>query len=331
MRRRGFGAFVGALATASTVRPSLPGAQQKAMPTIGVLMIGGPGDPEYQLRLKAFRDGLSSLGWIDGTNVHIDYRWSRGEASALDRQAAELVALKPDVILANGTPAVMVLRKVTSTVPIVCALVQDPVRLGFVASLARPGGNITGFTYVNPELIEKWRELLADLAPATKRAALLFDPSLNPQYYDFLRDLGPARPGTIDLVATPVQTAEALRSVMAELGRTEGAAVIQPPDPFVLSNRKEIAALALHYRLPSVAVSRLSAVDGGLMSYGPDTADIFARAASYIDRILKGANPAELPMQQPDKFEFVINMKAARALGLAVPPLILARADEVLE
>lgn len=324
MRRRAFLAS----ATGAALSPAAAGAQPAAAPTVGMLMLGMRDDPEYGARLKAFRDGLAAAGWIDGKSVHVDVRWAEGAASNIDRLAASLVAMKPPVIVANGTPAVVALKKATSTVPIVCALVQDPVRLGLVASLGRPGGNVTGFTYIDPEMIGKWRQLLADVAPATKRAAMLFDPTINPQLGDFVRDL---TPGGISIVAAPVRTLDELKSVMAELGRAGDGAVIEPPDNFVLSHRKEIAALAQQYRLPNVAVSRQSALDGSLMSYGPDTADIFRRAAGYVDRILRGAKPAEMPVQQPDKFEFVLNLGAAKALGLTFPSVLLARADEVIE
>jgi putative ABC transport system substrate-binding protein len=306
-------------------------AQPASLPVVGALMLGNESDPEYHTRRKAFVDGLAALGWIDGRTVHIDFRWAGGDATNLNRMAGALVALKPRVILANGTPAVVALKKATSTVPVVSALVQDPVKLGLVTTLARPGGNVTGFTYINPEIIQKWRELLSDVAPGTKRAALLFDPTVNPQYNDYLREIGPAGPGGMAVVAEPVKTLHDLGASMAQLGQMGGGAVILPADSFVLAHRKEIAGLALKFRLPSVAVGRQSADDGILMSYGPDTADIFRRAAAYVDRILKGEKPEDMPMQEPDKLEFVLNLKTAKLLGVAVPPLLLARATEVLE
>jgi putative tryptophan/tyrosine transport system substrate-binding protein len=329
MRRREFIALLG---SSGFAWPLAARAQQPGkMPMIGALMLVAPDDPDTRARLKAFNEGLEALGWIDGKTVRIEYRWAAGDQSKIDRYAAELVGLKPDVILANGTPVVATLKHATTSIPIVCALVIDPVGLGLVASLARPGGNITGFSFVNTELIGKWSELLAEVAPSTKRTAILFNPIINPWYFNFLREMGPAKPGTPEIAPMTAQTIETLHSVITELGHIEGASLIMGPDAFVLAHVKEIAALAMEYRLPSISVYRQFAVEGGLMSYGPDVPDIFRRSASYIDRILKGTSPAELPVQQPDRFEFVINLKTAKALGLTIPLPLLGRADEVIE
>ena len=328
MKRREFIAGLGgAAAWPAVARAQRPGK----MPVIGVLMVATGGDPETRARLKAFNEGLEVLGWIDGKTVRIEYRWAAGDPSKIDRYAAELVGLKPGVILANGTPVVAALKHATTSIPVVCALVIDPVGLGFVASLARPGGNITGFTFVNAELIGKWSALLAEMAPSTKRAAILFNPIINPEYFDFLREMGPAKPGAPEIAPMTAQTVETLHSAITQLSQTEGAGLIMGPDAFVLNHVKEIAALAMEHRLPSISVYRQFAAEGGLMSYGPDVPDIFRRSASYIDRILKGTSPAELPMQQPDKYELVINLKTAKTLGLDVPATLLARADEVIE
>ena len=328
MKRREFIVGLGgAAAWPAVARAQRPGK----MPVIGVLMVATGGDPETRARLKAFNEGLEVLGWIDGKTVRIEYRWAAGDPSKIDRYAAELVGLKPGVILANGTPVVAALKHATTSIPVVCALVIDPVGLGFVASLARPGGNITGFSFVNAELIGKWSELLAEVAPSTKRAAIIFNPIINPEYFDFLREMGPAKPGAPEIAPMTAQTVETLHSAITELGHTEGASLIMGPDAFVLNHVKEIAALAMEHRLPSISVYRQFAAEGGLMSYGPDVPDIFRRSASYIDRILKGTSPAELPMQQPDKYELVINLKTAKTLGLDVPATLLARADEVIE
>jgi len=290
-----------------------------------------PDDPDTRARLKAFNEGLEALGWIDGKNVRIEYRWAAGDLSKIDRYAGELVALKSDVILANGTPAVSALKRATTTIPIVCALVIDPVGLGLVASLARPGGNITGFSFVNAELIGKWSELLAEVAPSTKQTAMLFSPMINSQYFDFLREIKRTMPGSPDIIPMTAQTVETLSSVITELSHTDGASLIMGPDAFLLVHVKEIAELAMKYRLPSISVYRQFAVEGGLMSYGPDVPDIFRRSASYVDRILKGTRPAELPIQQPEKYEFVINLKTAKTLGISIPQTLLATADEVIE
>lgn len=324
MKRREITALLGGAA----MWPRAAGAQRKGLPVIGVLMLGAPQDDVPQGRLKAFYKALDVLGWTTGKTFRIEVRWAAGEAATVERYAAELVALKPDVILANGTPSVIALKKATTSIPVVCALVQDPVGLGIVSSLARPGGNITGFTYIDSELIGKWRGLLAEVAPSTKRVGLIFNPTINPQYYNFLHDL---RPGAIGIVASPVQTVETLRAVMEELGRTAGGAAIMAADAFVFAHGKKAASLALQYRLPTISVYRPYAAEGGLMSYGPDVTEIFRRSASYVDRILRGTRPAELPVQQPDKFESAINLRTAKALDLVVPPSLLALADEVIE
>ncbi len=289
-------------------------------------------DPDSQLRIAAFREGLLQLGWIDGQNVRIEYRWADGQIARINRYAEELVAQNPDVILANSTPVVAALKKITASIPIVCALVNDPVGLGFVASLSHPGGNVTGFTFIDPELIGKWMELLKEAAPSTLRSALLFNPKTAPFYFNFLKSLEPVRRSlAIEIAATTVETADELRAAVAAQAREPGGSVIVGPDPFTIVNIKNIAQLAGQSALPSISVYRQFVVEGGLMSYGPDTADIFRRSASYIDRILKGAHPAGLPVQQPTKFEFVINLKTAKALGLTLPPTLLALADEVIE
>jgi putative ABC transport system substrate-binding protein len=318
-----------ALLGGAGMSPLTAGAQQKRLPLIAVLFLPAPGD--YPFLEDNFYKPLDTLGWTRGKSVRIEVRWAGGDAAKLERYAAELVALEPDVILANGNPAVLALKKLTSSIPIVCALVQAPVELGLVKSLARPGGNITGFSYITPEIYRKWGELLGAAAPSTKRAGLFFNPALNPQFNDFLRDLGPRPQGAIDIVASPVQTVETLRAAMAELGRTEGGAAILAPDAFLYIHRKEAVSLALEYRMPTIATLRQFVAEGGLMSYAPSTVEIIRRSVSYLDRILRGEKPGELPVQQPDRYEFVISLRTAKALGLAVPPTLLALADEVIE
>jgi putative ABC transport system substrate-binding protein len=325
---------------AATALAALPPADLRAQPAtarlVGVLLLGTPDDEAPRARLRAFRQGLNALGWTEDRNVRLELRWASNQAADVERRAAELVALRPDVILANGTPSVVALKKVTAalpppSVPIVCALVQDPVGLGLVASLGRPGGNITGFTYVNPELIGKWRGLLLDVAPATRRMGMLFNPSINAQYYSFLRELAPVADRPVEVAPMPVNTVDDLRAALEALGSAGNGAAILPADPLSFSQSKEAAALTRQYRLPAISIHRPFAADGGLMSYGPDPTEIFRRSASYVDRILKGTPPAELPVQQPDKFEFAINLGTARALGLTVAPSLLALADDVIE
>jgi putative ABC transport system substrate-binding protein len=326
MKRR---EIVGLLGGAG-IWPLAAGAQQKKLPVIGVLLIGSPG-PQAEVLASDFYRDLAVLGWTPGKTVRLEVRWAEGDAAKLERYAAELVALKPDVILANGQPSAVALKKATQSIPIVFFLVQDPVGTGLVASLARPGGNITGFTFINPELIGKWRGLLAAVTPSTKRAGLFFNPTINPQYYNFLRDLGPVPQGAIDVVASPVQSVEELRATMAELGSTGGGAAMMVADDFVFAHGREAASFALQYRLPTISVFGSYVDEGGLMSYGPDISDIFRRSAPYVDRILRGEKPAELPVQQPDKFLFRVNLRAAKETGIAVPPHLLAIADGVIE
>ncbi len=327
MRRREFLTLLGAAAG----WPVGARAQQsKPAPRVGVLMTVAENDPDSRRRIAAFQEGLRALGWIEGQNVAIEYRWGAGEIARIQQYAKELVALKPDVILANSTPVLSALQKLTKTVPIVCALVNDPVGLGFVASLSRPGGNITGFTFIDPELIGKWMELLKQVAPSINRAVLVFNPKTAPFYYNFMRALAATR-ASIELGTMTAGTMEELRAAVSGQDRNPGGSIIVGPDPFTIVHIREIAALSQEHKLPAISVYRQFVTDGGLMSYGPDTMDIFRRSASYIDRILKGASPAELPVQQPTKFELCVNLKSAHALGLTVPPTVLALADEVIE
>lgn len=329
MKRREFITLVGGAAA----WPLAARAQRSTdMRSVGVLMTVAEDDPESHARVMAFSQGLASLGWKQGENVRVEYRWSASNSELIRQYAKELVALAPDAILANGTPAVVELKKVTSSIPIVCALVQDPVGLGLVKSLSHPGGNITGFTFVNPELIGKWIGLLRDVKPNITRAALMFNPKTTPFFYDFLREIEVMRqPAGIELLAMPVGTPDGIESTINVLSEQPGSSLIIPPDPFNVANIKRIARFAVKMRLPAVSVYRPFAVEGGLMTYGPDAPDIFRRSAAYVDRILKGANPAELPIQQPTNFQFIVNLKTAQSFGLTVPPTLLATADEVIE
>jgi putative ABC transport system substrate-binding protein len=242
------------------------------------------------------------------------------------------VALAPDVILANSTPVVAVFKSITTSIPIVFALAIEPVGLGHVQSLSHPGGNITGFTFINPELIGKWMELLKEIAPNTTQAAVLFDPADSPFYDNFVRELDGARqPGAIELVAMPVGTGAEMEAAIKTLAQRPGSGLLFGPDPFNQVHINEIAQLGAQNRLPTISVYRPFVVAGGLMAYGPDTADVFRRSAAYVDRILKGAKPAGLPVQQPVKFELIINLKTAKTLGLEIPATLLAIADEVIE
>ena len=327
MRRR---EFLTLAAGAAAAWPLIAHAQ--SAPVVGMLMDVLEDSPESRARVAAFRQALADLGWKEGQNIHLEYRWSAGKSELIRQYAEELIALPSTVILANGTPAVVALKNATSSIPIVCALVQDPVGLGLIKSLSHPGGNITGFTFTNPELIGKWIDLLKDVMPGISRAALIFDPKATPFFNNFIHDIEASRqPGETDLIALPLGTAEHPETAIHALAKQPGSGLIIPPDPFNVDHLKQIAELAGEDRLPTVSVYRQFAVDGGLMAYGPDTRDIFRRAAGYIDRILKGARAADLAVQQLTKFDFVINLKTAKALGLTVPPTLLALADEVIE
>jgi putative ABC transport system substrate-binding protein len=319
---------VGAAAT----WPLAARAQRAGTRSIGVLLSGVESDPESKLRIAAFQRGLTELGWKDGENVHIEYRWGSGKGELISQYAAELVALKPDVILANSTTVVATLKSLTTTIPVVIALVIDPVGMGYVESLPHPGGNFTGFTFISPELIGKWTDLLKDLTPGVTRAALLFNPATSPFYTGFVREIEATRkPGEIEVVTIPVGSTAEMEAGIVTLAKQPASSLLVGPDPFTLVNLRQIAQLALQNRLPAISVYKLFALEGGLMAYGPDTAEIFRRSAGYVDRILKGAKPAELPVQQPDKFEFTINLKTAKSLGFAIAPTLLATADEVIE
>jgi putative ABC transport system substrate-binding protein len=329
MKRREFIALAGgAAAWPLAARAQRTGNMRK----VGVLLSGVESDPDSQVRIAAFRKGFSELGWKDGENVHIEYRWSAGKSELIRQYAEELVALAPDVILANSTPVIEVFKNITSSIPVVFALAIDPVGLGHVKSLSRPGGNFTGFTFINPELLGKWVALLREVAPDVTRDATLFNPGTTPFYPGWLRELEAARqPGAAELIAMPVGTSGEMETAIGALARQPGSSLLIGPDPFNVVRIQQVARLVAQNRLPAISVYRPFAVEGGLMAYGPDTADIFRRSAGYVDRILKGASPSELPVQQPDKFQFTVNLKAARGLGLNVPATLLATADEVIE
>jgi len=330
MRRREFITLLGGAAAAW---PAAARAQSpKRVPRLGVLMGAAENLPDSQARIAAFRQGLAALGLTDGATIQLEYRWADGDSDLMRRHAQEIVALALDLILANGTAVLREVRSLTTSIPVVFVLAIDPVGLGFVQSLARPGGNITGFTFMDPELIGKWIGLLHEAAPQVRRAGLLFHAETSPFYFTFLRELQSVpHPGGIELVPLPVAGPEEIAGAIRRLTRTPGSSLMIGPGPLNQVQVAAIAELAVQNRLPTVSVYRPFVAAGGLMAYGPDTLDIFRRSADYVDRILKGASPAELPVQQPNKFEFVVNLKAAAQLGLTVPQTLLATADEVIE
>jgi len=328
MRRREFITLLGGAAAAW---PLAAGAQQgDRVRRIGMLLGIAENDLEAQSRIAAFRKGLRDLGWVEGRNVHIDYRFAAGDANRIKAYVAELVTLAPDVFLANSTPVVAALRQATTSIPIVFAVVNDPVGQGFISSLAHPGGNITGFTFIEFTMVGKWLEMLKAVSPGMVRAALMFNPNTSPYYDVYLRSFEAIpRSIAVEVTATPVRNTAEIEEAL--LGRQPGGGLIVPPDVFTIVHRETIMRSAEKHRLPVIWSYRQFVAEGALISYGPDTADIFRRSASYVDHILKGEKPADLPAQSPINFELAINLKTARALGLQIPDKLVAIADEVIE
>ena len=329
MKRRNFITLLGGAAA----WPLAAHAQQpgERVQRIGVLMNRAPDDAEGQARLKALVQGLQQLGWVEGRNVRMDVRWTAGIADRLHRYAAELVALMPDVILADGAVGVSALQGATRSVPIIFAAVPDPVGAGFVKSLARPGGNTTGFTAFEYAIAAKWLELLKEIAPNLTRAAVLRDPTIAAGIGQFaaIQAVGPI---TMELSVVDLRDTDAIEQDVADFARgSKNGGLIVTVGPFGANHPNVITTLANRYKLPAVYPFRYFVGVGGLMSYGPDLVSQFRPAAGYVDRILKGEKPADLPVQTPTKYELVINLKTARALGLEVPPTLLARADEMIE
>ncbi|HKA76336.1 MAG TPA: ABC transporter substrate-binding protein [Pseudolabrys sp.] len=331
MRRR---EFVRLLGGAAAMWP-LAARTQQGQPTrrIGVLLAFNETDSRPKGWLSRFAKGLSELGWANGGNLRMDVRWAGDDVDRMRLFAKELVGLKPDVILAFGTPVTAALQRETQTIPIVFAIVSDPVGEGFVASLSRPGGNITGFHNSEASIGGKWLELLTEVAPGVKRAAMIFNPDTAPGHGKYYMPDFEAAARTLNVapLAAPVHSLEELEAAITGLGREPGGGFIAMADFFLLNHRAPMIALAARNNVPAVYPWREVPTAGGLLSYGPDLEDIVRRAAPYVDRILRGANPAELPVQVPVKFETVVNVKTARALGLEVPTSILLRADEVIE
>jgi len=301
------------------------------MRRIGVLINLTADDPESPARLAAFAQGLADLGWAIGRNLRIDYRWAGGDPESIRKDAEELVTLKPDLILSSGTPSVAALQKATRSVPIVFAQVVDPVGSGFVETLARPGGNITGFSVFEFGISGKWLELLKEIAPNVTRAAILRDVALasGSGQLGALQSVAPLL--GVELRPVDVSDAAAIERAVVAFARSRNGGLIITASTLAVIHRKLITKLAAEHRLPAVYHSSYYVSSGGLISYGPNSIDPFRRAAGYVDRILKGEKPADLPVQAPTKCELVVNLKAAKALALDIPPSLLARADEVIE
>jgi putative tryptophan/tyrosine transport system substrate-binding protein len=328
MRRREFIKVLGAAA----VWPRASHAQQvERMRRVGVLMSTGADDPEGQSRLAAFLQGLQEFNWAVGRNVQIDIRWTASNAENIRKHAAELVALAPDVIMVSGGSLAGPLLQQTRTIPVVFTLTPDPVGAGFVTSLARPGGNATGFTSTEYGMSGKWLELLKEIAPRVTRAAVLRDPAIAQGIGQFavMQSAGP--PLGVELSPVTVRDASEIERAITEFARSSNGGMIVPASGLALLHRDLIISLAVRHKLPAVYFLRVFVRGGGLISYGADSIDPHRRAAGYVNRILKGEKTADLPVQNPTKYELVINLKTAKALGLDVPPSRLARADEVIE
>jgi putative ABC transport system substrate-binding protein len=298
---------------------------------IGVLMPWDENDPLRKPELSAFTQALADLGWTDGRNLRMDLRWAGGDINRIRALARESVGLQPDIIVTNGTPATVAVERKTRTIPIVFANVSDPVASGLVAALNQPGGNITGFAVFEPSLGGKWLELLSEIAPGLKRAAIMFNPDTSTASIHTPSLETAARSLKVAPTIAPVHSDAEIETAIIALGREPGGGLVVMPDSFMVTHRASIILAAARNNVPAVYSVSYFARDGGLLSYGVDQGDTFRRAASYVDRVLRGAKPGDLPVQFPTKFEMVVNRKTATALGLEVPPSIMLRADEVIE
>lgn len=331
LRRR---EFIKAIAGSAGTWPLTARSQQsEKLRRIGVLMAHRESDPEFQDYLEAFRQGLEKFGWVEGRNIRIDTRWGALDDAELRQQSAkEILALNPDIILTQNTPPTASMLQQTRTVPVVFVIVTDPVGSGFVRSLSRPGGNATGFTIMEPTTSGKWLELLKEIAPQVKRAAFLYNPRTAPYADYYLRPFDAAAASLgVEAVAATVDSTSDLERVFATQAQGSDTGLVVMPDGFLNVYRTEIVLLAARYHLPVVYPWRFFTELGGLMSYGFDQRDSFRTAAGYIDRILKGEKPADLPVQAPIKYELVINRKTAKMLGLTLPTSLVGRADDLIE
>jgi len=329
MKRREFILYLG---TSAAMLPLAGARSAERVRRLGMLMSTKEGDPVGVTRVAKFREGLAQLGWREGQNLQIEWRWSGGDIALTRRYADELVQLAPDVLLANGTPATVALKQATSTIPIVFSVVNDPVSQGIISSMAHPGGNITGFSFLEYSMVGKSLEMLKRIAPQSTGVAIMFNPETYPYYAIHLKSFeAVAKRLALDLSAAPVKSVAEIDQTFARLAKQPGSTVLVTPDPFMLVNRGAAIRAAAQYRVPASYSYRQNVTEGGLTSYGADAGDIFFRSAGYIDRILKGASPGDLPAQAPVKFEIAFNVKTAKALGLEIPPDLLALADEVIE
>ena len=330
MKRREFITFLGG---AAAMWPLTARAQQgHRIRRVGVLSPYPSDDPEVKDRIVAFRQGMQEHGWSEDRNLQIDYRWAGADRARLGSYAAELVGEPPDVILAVSSPSVAALKQATRTIPIVFAGIGDPVGQGFVTNLASPGGNITGFSLFEFSLGGKWVGLLKDVAPDVTRVAYVFHPEVGPFYSLLLKSVEAATAALgIATIAAPVRAAADIERAISAIAAQPNGGLIVQPDNYILTNRKVIIDLVARHRLPAVYTLPIEAVEGGLVTYSPDEIDLARRSAAYVDRILRSEKPADLPVQQPLKYELVVNLKTAKALGLVVPPTLLVAADHVIE
>ena len=329
MKRREFIALLGGAGAAWPL--SARAQQNERVPRIGILMGTAEEDPEGQVRFSALRNALEALGWTQGRSIQIDLRWAEDEEKTRV-YSAQLVALQPDVIVANGTPATIALQRRTQTIPVVFTMVTDPVGQELVKSLARPGGNITGFTNFEFSMGGKWLGMLKEIAPGLQRVIVPFHPQTAPYAASFLGPLeASAKSVGVEARAIAIHDAGEIERALDAAAREGNCGLIVLPSVFMTAHRELIVALAARYRMPGIYAFRYFAASGGLIAYGVDSADLHRRAAGYVDRMLKGTKPADLPVQQPTKFELVINLKAANSLGIEIPATLVARADEVIE
>jgi len=335
MRRRDFIAGLGGAAASPIIWPLATRAQQRGgVRRVGVLMNSAATDPEYQSYLAAFVQGLRQLGWTEGQNLRMDVRWNAGDAKLARTYAAQLIGLMPDLILASSTINLTEIRQATSTVPVVFLQVSDPVAQGFVASVRQPGGNLTGFSAFEFSIGGKWLDLLKKVAPGLMRVAVMFDPDESPQNKFLMQALEAVAPSLgVQAIATPVRTTDDIESALASFARAPNGGLMLPTSAFTRLRFIQIADLARRNSLPSIGTTLNFAKAGGLMQYGddPDLVGQFRQAATYVDRILKGTKPGDLPVQAPTRYRFVINLKTAKALGLKISDNLLSLADEVIE
>ena len=325
--------FITLLGGATVAWPVGADAQQPdRMRRVGVLLGIPENDAETKSRIRAFRLGMRDAGWVEGRNVQIEYRYAGTDRDVINKNVAEVIRMAPDVIVANATPVMAALRPATTTIPIVFVVVNNPVGQGFISNLTNPGGNVTGFSFIEPEIVGKWINLLRDVKPDLERHALLFNPDTAPYYDAYLRSFKalPQQSG-VEVNPAHVRNEAEVERVVAELAREQRSGLIVAADPFTVAMRVVILKSAEQHRVPLICPYRQFIREGGLMSYGPDTADVFRRSSSYVDRILKGERVGSLPVQSPDKFELVVNLKTAKSLGISMRESFLLLADEVIE